>query len=171
VLQLHGDGLVLREWTDADLAAMSELFDEPSIDAWTPLASPFDLAAARSYLDRARTSAASGEGVQLAITRDGGAPLGEVLLFRTAPGTGELAYAVGVPHRGRRLAARAVALLMAHALAEMGMQQFHLNVSPLNPASQRVAEACGFSLAGEPSFIRERKGRRMELVLWKRRAG
>jgi len=51
------------------------------------------------------------------------------------------------------------------------MVEFHLNVSPCNPASQRVAEACGFSLAAEPSFVRERKGRRVELVLWKRLAG
>jgi RimJ/RimL family protein N-acetyltransferase len=171
VLQLHGEGFVLREWVGSDLAAMSDLFDEPSIDEWTPLTSPFDLAAAQRYLDRAHVSSASGAGLQLAITLDGGAPLGEVLLFRTAPGIGEMAYAVGVRHRGQRLAARAAAVLIVHASAEMGIEEFHLNVSPRNPASQRVAEACGFSLAGEPSFVRERKGRRVELVLWRRRAG
>jgi RimJ/RimL family protein N-acetyltransferase len=170
-VRLSGEGLVLREWSDADLAAMSELFDEPSIDKWTPLTSPFDLAAARAYLGRAHASRASGEGLQLAITLDGGAPLGEVLLSCTAPGICELAYAVGARHRGQHVATRAVTVLMAHAFADMGMQEFHLNVSPGNPASQRVAEACGFSLAGEPSIVRERKGRRVELVLWKCRAG
>jgi RimJ/RimL family protein N-acetyltransferase len=169
VLTLHGEGLVLREWTHADLAVMSDLFDEPSIDAWTPLASPFDLDAARSYLDRAHASRDSGEALQLAITLDGTTPLGEVLLFGSSPGVGELAYAVGVQHRGRRLAARAVVVAMAHGRAELGMREFHLNVSPQNPASQKVAEACGFVLAGEPSFVRERKGRRVELVLWRRR--
>ena len=29
LLTLHGHGVVLREWTDADLPVMSELFDEP----------------------------------------------------------------------------------------------------------------------------------------------
>jgi RimJ/RimL family protein N-acetyltransferase len=168
---LHGEGLVLREWTDADLAVMVELFDETSVDVWTPLRSPFDLDAARDYLDRADALRASGEALQLAITLDGVTPLGEVLLFGTEPGIGELAYAVGVHHRGQRLAARAVTVVMAHGIAELGLQEFHLNVSPQNPASQRVAEACGFELADEPSFVRERKGRRVELVLWKRPAG
>ena len=171
MLQLHGEGLVLREWTDADLVAMSELFDEPSIDVWTPLRSPFDLAAARSYLAGARASRDSGEALQLAITLDGETPLGEVLLFGTEPGVGELAYAVGVQHRGHSLAARAVTVAMEYGCAEMGMQEFHLNVSPQNRASQRVAESCGFVLAGEPAFLRERKGQRIELVLWRRAAG
>lgn len=170
-MQLHGEGLVLREWTDADLPAMTELFDETSIDVWTPLASPFDLDAARGYVDRAHASRGSGEALQLAITLDGGVPLGEVLLFGATPGIGELAYAVGVHHRGQRLAARAVTVVMAHGCAELGMREFHLSVSPANPASQRVATDCGFVLAGEPSFVRERKGRRVELVLWKRFAG
>ena len=171
MLQLHGEGLVLREWTDADLVAMSELFDEPSIDVWTPLRSPFDLAAARSYLARAHASRDRGEAMQLAITLDGATPLGEVLLFGTAPGVGELAYAVGVQHRGQSLAARAVTVAMEYGRAGMGMREFHLNVSPQNRPSQRVAEVCGFVLAGEPSFVRERKRRRVELVLGTRRAG
>jgi RimJ/RimL family protein N-acetyltransferase len=107
----------------------------------------------------------------VAITLDGGAPLGEVLLSGSTPGIGELAYAVGVHHRGQRLASRAVTVAMEHGRAELGMREFQLNLSPHNPASQRVAEACGFALAGEPSFVRERKGRSVELVLWSRLAG
>jgi RimJ/RimL family protein N-acetyltransferase len=154
---ITGDGLVLREWAESDLATMVELFDEESIDAWTPLEAPFDEAAARRYLERAAAGRAAGLCVQLAITTDGRTPLGEVLLFDgDAPHRAELAYAVGIRHRGRRLGARAVGLTMEYALT----------ISPANPASQAVARANGFALTDAPTHVRERKGRRLEMAIW-----
>jgi hypothetical protein len=123
VVGIDGHGLRLREWTDADPPAMVALFDEPDVARRTPLASPFDLPGAHAYLAAARTRRAKGRGVQLAITVDGGAPLGEILLAvahpaATGPGGvasadvasigAELAYAVGVAYRGRRLAVRSI---------------------------------------------------------------
>ncbi|MGW3645799.1 GNAT family N-acetyltransferase [Streptomyces sp. NPDC000878] len=52
-LRLTGEGLVLREWTEADPPAMADLFDDPEIAHWTPLASPFDPAEARAAVTRA----------------------------------------------------------------------------------------------------------------------
>ncbi|MFC6020694.1 GNAT family N-acetyltransferase, partial [Plantactinospora solaniradicis] len=60
-IRIDGHGLVLREWTDDDLPTMVELFDEPEVDRWTPLRTPFNLEAARSYLDRARQLRAAGQ--------------------------------------------------------------------------------------------------------------
>lgn len=73
-IRLSGEGLVLRDWTEADLAAMPELFDHPDIAYWTPLSSPFDETAARNRLDRDRRLRADGTTILLAITVDGGAP-------------------------------------------------------------------------------------------------
>lgn len=39
-IELSGEGLVLRDWTEADLAAMPALFDDPDIAYWTPIVSP-----------------------------------------------------------------------------------------------------------------------------------
>lgn len=39
-IELSGEGLVLRDWTEADLAAMPTLFDHPDIAYWTPIVSP-----------------------------------------------------------------------------------------------------------------------------------
>lgn len=39
-IELSGEGLVLRDWTEADLATMPELFDHPDIAYWTPIVSP-----------------------------------------------------------------------------------------------------------------------------------
>jgi hypothetical protein len=70
-IQLAGLGLILREWADGDLPVMVELFDDPQVDHWTPLRSPFDLIAVHAYLDKARQDRAAGRRLQLAITTDG----------------------------------------------------------------------------------------------------
>jgi flavin-binding protein dodecin/RimJ/RimL family protein N-acetyltransferase len=163
---LRGDGVVLREWLDTDLPAMVELFDEPSIDAWTPLESPFDHAAATRYLARARAVRDSGKGLQLAITADGGEPLGEVLMYPREDGSAELAYAVGVRHRGHRFASRALRLLCAYAAGTHGIGRFVLCISPANVPSQHVATAGGFRRSNAPREVRELKGRRAEFDVW-----
>lgn len=165
---LSGSGLVLREWRDSDVTSMVTLFDEPSIDAWTPLAAPFRADEARRYMAQAHAAREHDRGLQLAITVQGERPLGEVLLFYAPDGVGELAYAVGVEHRGSGLAARAVRLLVDYAHNERGMASFLLRIAADNAPSQRVAAACGFSLTSEPIVIRERKGRRVELMTWRR---
>ncbi|MEV6510460.1 GNAT family N-acetyltransferase [Streptomyces sp. NPDC051642] len=108
-LRLTGEDLVLREWTENDFPAMTELFDDPEIAHWTPPAFPFDETAAGAYLAAARQARAEGLRIQLAITADGQLPLGEVLVIRHNANdrTARLGYSVGAAHRGRRVGARA----------------------------------------------------------------
>jgi RimJ/RimL family protein N-acetyltransferase len=168
VVRIEGDGLILREWSMDDLSAMMELFDEESIDRWTPLASPFDRSAAEQYVIRAERVRIAEHGVQLAITTDGRMPLGEILLFDSGrPDEGELAYAVGVAHRGAHLGGRAARLLMAHARSHLGITSFSARISEANPASERVAIDAGLTRTDEPLEIRERKGYRIELAGWR----
>jgi len=165
---IRADGIVLREWTGADVGVMVTLFDEESIDVWTPLESPFDAAAAQRYLERAYRARATGYGMGLAITTDGREPLGEVLLFDgDSPDSAELAYAVGTAHRGQHLAARAVGAMMEFAAEQCGISSFLLMISPANLASQAVARAAGFHRTDEPVKVRERKGRRLEMATWR----
>jgi len=169
-LRIEGDGLVLREWTVADLPRMVELFDEPSIDRWTPLESPFDLAAANRYLTRAGHRRVDGAVLQLAITVDGGEPLGELLFIASDDDATELGYSVGVRHRGRRLAARAVDLGIATAVT-WGARRFRLRIEPENAASVAVAVACGFVRSPGPPTPASSKGRSIMLDLWDRAEG
>ena len=98
---LRGDGLILREWSEADLPRMPALFDDPATVRWTPVETPFDLSAAQRYLEKARATRADRRGLHLAITRDGEEPLGEVLLFRLdGDSILELGYSIGPAHRG-----------------------------------------------------------------------
>lgn len=164
-IELSGEGLVLRDWTEADLAAMPELFDHPDIAYWTPIVSPFDEAAARARLARDRQLRAEGTAILLAITVDGGAPLGEVMLRRAPEGT-ELGYAVGPAHRGQGLAARAVRVMAAYAFEELGARQVILELEAENAASVAVATKAGFRLLDEPLIMGEEKGRPYTLQTW-----
>jgi RimJ/RimL family protein N-acetyltransferase len=167
-IAIAGRGLHLREWTDTDLAVMVELFDEQQIARWTPLVSPFDLAAAEAYLAKARRARAAGAGIQLAITSDGLQALGEVLLYRTGKdrSDGEIAYAVGARYRRQRLAVRAVQLMTAYAYDQLGMGRAILRVAADNEGSVGVALAAGFQLSDEPPVVRERKGGKISLLTW-----
>ncbi|MDQ8705756.1 GNAT family N-acetyltransferase [Streptomyces sp. LHD-70] len=168
---LRGDGLVLREWAEGDLPAMAELFDEPGIAHRTPLASPFDLAAARAYLDRARSTRADGTRLQLVVTEDGVTPLGEVLLASLGAerpaGAVTLGYAIGAAHRGRRLALRATRLLTEYAHTTLGLHRLRLQIEADNAASTGVARAAGYRLRADvPPTEVTQKGRTYTLQVW-----
>ncbi|MEU4929591.1 GNAT family N-acetyltransferase [Streptomyces yokosukanensis] len=168
-IKLTGEGLVLRDWTEADLAAMPGLFDHPDIAYWTPIVSPFDEAAARARLDRDRQLRAEGGTILLAITVDGRAPLGEVML-RHSPEATEIGYAVGPAHRGQGLAVRAVRVMAAYAFEQLGVEQVILELEAENASSVAVATKAGFSLLDVPLIEGEEKGRPYTLQTWGLRA-
>ncbi len=164
---VRGEGFVLREWNVADVPAMVEMFDTDEMDRWTPLAHPFDADVATEYVRQAQQARPDGT-LQLAITRDGGISLGEVLLFPTdRAGVCEFAFAVGARHRGGRLAARALQALIPTAAAA-GYETGRLVVATDNIASQRTAEAAGFTPAAGPLQRRERKGYVHHMATWTR---
>lgn len=51
-LRLDGAGVILREWADGHLDDLVEVYADPEIARWTPVASPFDAEAARAYSTR-----------------------------------------------------------------------------------------------------------------------
>jgi RimJ/RimL family protein N-acetyltransferase len=169
-IDLSGFGLRLREWVDGDLPVMVDLFDDEQTALWTPLASPFDLSAARRYLAAARQARADGRGVQLAVTTDGRRALGEVLLYRAGEEDVEVAYAVGAAYRRRGLATRAVRLVTGYAHDVLGADRVILRINPDNTASRGVAVAAGYRLTEAEPVIRERKGQRVSLLTWVHRA-
>jgi RimJ/RimL family protein N-acetyltransferase len=166
-MELSGEGLVLRDWTAEDRGAMPALFDHPDIAYWTPVVSPFDEAAADDRLVRARQLRAEGKVIMLAVTVDGGAPLGEVMLRRAPEGT-ELGYAIGPAHRGQGLAARAVRVMAAYAFEQLGVEQVILELEAENAASVGVATKAGFRLLDVPLITGEEKGRPYVLQTWGR---
>ncbi|MDQ1635267.1 MAG: hypothetical protein QOJ32_2076 [Frankiaceae bacterium] len=144
---MDGDGLLLREWREADLGHMPSLFDDPDVARWTPIESPFDADAAARYLAKARDQRSADTALHLVVTTDGETPLGEVLLFVPPGGEEgsppELGYSVSPAARGRGLAARATVLLVEFAVAELGLRTFRLQITPGNAASEAIALRVG----------------------------
>ena len=156
-LRLTGDGVILREWCSEDLDELVTMLDEPEIARWTPMPSPFDVEAGIAYLKRAHAGRTNGSRIQLAITADGDAPLGEVLLFGVDLGLreAELGYLVGARHRRRGLASGALSLLSAYARSALHLSRLLLRIDPRNTASTAVARRCGYRLTGEPPILQE----------------
>jgi RimJ/RimL family protein N-acetyltransferase len=167
-VRMHAEDLLLREWTHADVPDMVELFNTDEMNRWTPLPSPFDQEAAVRYVEAAHRQRREDGTLQLAITLDGDAPVGEVLVF---PGrredSVELAYAVGAPHQGRGLGRRAVEAVLVLA-SESSARMAELVIATDNIRSQRVAQATGFSMTDDPPTQRQRKGFVLTMVRWER---
>jgi len=158
---LEGEGLVLREWTEADLDCMVHLFDEPSVAHRTALPSPFTKTDAEERLARAR----QGDWLVLAVTVDGDRPLGEVMVTADA----HLAYVIGRHHRGQGLASRALLLVTSYAFGVLDMPVLLLEIEPDNDASAAVARRAGFRLTGTPAVTVQDKGRTYALEIWEHR--
>ncbi|MFK0248856.1 GNAT family N-acetyltransferase [Amycolatopsis azurea] len=164
-VRLTGEGLVLREWTEDDVAYLPGLFDDPAVARFTPLPSPFDEVAAKGHLEKALLRRAEGTGRRLAITTDGEEPLGEVVLFLQEAGHVELGYAVGPAHRGQDLAARSLRVLTAYAL-ELGLGPLRLKIDAGNAASEAVARRVGYALTDAPPEAKVEKGLEITLLTW-----
>lgn len=68
------------------------------------------------------------------------------------PSTGYVGYWLLPTARGRGLASRAVRLISAWALRNLGLERLRLTTAPDNERSQRVAERSGFRrVAADPS--------------------
>lgn len=162
-VRLEGEGLVLREWTEADLDCMVSIFDDPTVAHRTPLPSPFTRTDAEMRLARGR----QGDWLILAVTVDGREPLGEVLITASA----HLGYSVGQQYRGQGLASRALRVLVGYAFGVLGMQVVLLEIEPDNEASVAVARRAGFVISSTPALSVEDKARTYTLRTWERRRG
>jgi RimJ/RimL family protein N-acetyltransferase len=156
-ITLIGDGVHLREWSPDDLDDLVELLDEPDVARWSPMPSPFDREAGVAYLRRAQHGRTTGQRIQLAITADGGKPMGEILLFGVDAGRreAELGYLVGAEYRRRGLAAGALSLLSGYAHGTLRFSRLLLRIDPGNTASGAVARRCGYRLTPEPPILQE----------------
>jgi ribosomal-protein-alanine N-acetyltransferase len=142
--------IVLRRWEEEDIRCVEEASWDPRIPQGTTVPATFTVAEGHAWIERQWGRADKGEGLSLAIAdASSGEALGVVvLMFRRQPGTVEIGYWLIERARGRRLAARAVALLACWALTDAGLARVEALVEPDNIASQRVLETVGFRREG-----------------------
>ena len=144
-MELRDADLVLRRWTEDDIAALVAGINDPEIAHWIPLIPhPYTAEDAREFL---RGEVAPGE-YRLAMTLDGAIVGGIGMGINAREYRGTIGYWVAAPARGRGICTRALQLLARYGLEKLELQRLELLTDPDNRASQRVAEKVGFQREG-----------------------
>jgi RimJ/RimL family protein N-acetyltransferase len=144
-MEVRGEGLVLRAWTEDDVAAITAACQDPEILRWIP-------AIPRPYTEEEALRFVRGEfranpGHQFAVTENG-AVVGAMGMSVNESRNGHIGYWCAKESRGRGVTTRALRVLCGWAFAELGLERLELITDPENRASQRVAEKVGFRREG-----------------------
>lgn len=168
-LRLESDRVVLRDWRDADAAALAPVCGEWDVCAFTSVPWEWSEGEALAWIERQREKRAAGTVLALAIqARDDGRALGNVNLAGLGDGGREAAvgYWLTPEARGRGLATAATSLLIDWGLRNLGLERVEFAIVPENHASQRVAER----VRATPEGVRERshqaEGRWWDMTIW-----
>jgi RimJ/RimL family protein N-acetyltransferase len=146
------DGVItLRAPNEDDVDALYEACQDPEIQRWTGVPSPYLRDDAVAFLARMREEGRSGRTAQFLAVDAEGRLLGSfaVMEMDKRPGYGEIGYWVAAGARGQGVATRAVTLLRDWAAAELGLELIELLIHTGNEPSKRVAERTGFLDTGE----------------------
>lgn len=151
VHDLRDEVVVLRPPRNADVPAITRICQDPAIQRWTRVPSPYDEQDARTFALFATGALAEGKGAHLLVTPSGGPDevvWGCVGVQMDGNGSAELGYWVAPDARGRRVATRASRLLATWAFDVLQAPVLRLTAAVDNPASNAVARRVGFRLIG-----------------------
>jgi RimJ/RimL family protein N-acetyltransferase len=165
---LTDGAIVLREWTPADVPALTRACRDPEIPRWTVVPSPYLERHARDFISGCAGDRAAGRELALAIVDRVGRLLGAIGVgrFDWDDGKAEIGYWIAREARRRAVGVRAARLLARWALTELGLERVELLANPENVASQRLAESAGFTREGTLRRYRRRRGEREDLVMF-----
>jgi RimJ/RimL family protein N-acetyltransferase len=139
----------LRAWRDTDLDGLVAACQDPEISRWTRVPYPYGPSDARAYLLQRHDSLHAGSAAPFAIvsTADRDQLLGSISLMRFSwkHARAEVGYWLAREARGQGHATRAVRLITSWGFRSLGLERIDLLAATENPASQRVAERCGFT--------------------------
>jgi [ribosomal protein S5]-alanine N-acetyltransferase len=147
--------ILLRPWSLDDVPVATPLLQDPEIPRWTTVPHNYTRRDGRAFTGSSAARRIAGAALELATVDAGdGTLLGAVGLHRFDWDRrfAEMGYWVGAPARRRGVATRAVRLLGAYGLGELGLRHIEIVVHVDNHASQGVAERAG--------AVREGLGRR-----------
>jgi RimJ/RimL family protein N-acetyltransferase len=155
------DGVItLRPPEPGDADAIFQACQDPEIQRWTGVPSPYLREHATGYLERAAAEREAGKALAFLAVDDSGMLVGNfsVMELDRSPGYGEIGYWVAKEARGKGVASRAVLLLRDYAAAELGLELIELIIHEGNELSQRVAERTGFLDIGEKRLAPRQEG-------------
>jgi RimJ/RimL family protein N-acetyltransferase len=166
------DGVIaLRLFALSDASAVAAACRDPEIPRWTFMPEDLTVPQARAWIERAADGLERAKVLRLAVVdAHDGAFLGQVGIgdLDWDQRVGEIFYWIVANGRRRRVATRATTLLAAWAFEVLQLERIEITVDPANEASQRVAEAAGFTREGVLRSYQRFKDGRMDAVMYSR---
>ncbi len=166
------DGVVRLEPLRAEhVPAMRALGDDEHVARFTYVEAPLTDTDARLWVDRYvdgwRDGSLAGFAIEASESEEF---LGFIAIVRygAVEREAELGYIVSPSARGRGIGVRALALLTAWCLGDLGLERVELRIDVANEASARVAERAGYVREGVLRSVHFKHGQRVDLAVWSR---
>ncbi|GAA1353020.1 GNAT family N-acetyltransferase [Streptomyces beijiangensis] len=147
---LTTERLLLRALDRRDIEATYVACQDPGIQRWTTVPSPYERMHAEFFIEQMvpegwRTDSA----YNFAVLPLGGGPLiGSLTVHRSLPGAWETGFWTAKEHRGRGYMTEAVSALARWAFTALGAERLEWRAEVGNGASRAVAEKSGFRVEG-----------------------
>ncbi|WP_405066248.1 GNAT family N-acetyltransferase [Kribbella sp. NBC_01510] len=156
--------LTLRPFTVADVGWVFEVSQDPALQQFVQLPSPYLMEHARFFVEcLAIEKVASGERAEfLAEDAETGERLGRVGLGMNANASAEVGYWVAPGARGRGVAPLAVRAVCRWAFAQRQLELIEWRAEVGNDASRRVAQKVGFFMEGQLRQRLVHRGQRVD---------
>jgi RimJ/RimL family protein N-acetyltransferase len=149
VPELKSGPVLLRPFSLSDLHLVREAATDPYIPSITSVPLHYSDDNGRSFIERQHGRALEGHGFPFVIAEatdpDRGLGSAGLWLREIDSGRASIGYWVVPSERSRQLAGWALRGVVAFAFDELAIPRLHLFIEPWNTASQRTAEAAGFS--------------------------
>jgi RimJ/RimL family protein N-acetyltransferase len=150
--EIHDQGLLLRPWRVEDAEAVHRACQDPAIQRWTRVPSPYRYEHARHFVaEHAARAWQEGVGAPFAVidpqTGDLLASCGLVTIDRVLS-SAEVGYWTAPWARGQRVATRATRAVARWAFDDLGLRRVVWQAEVGNHASRLVALRAGFRVEG-----------------------
>lgn len=166
---LADEAVRLREPAARDLDAVVAACQDPMVQRFTRVPTPYGEADGRAFIRGSAGRRLMGQSLDLVVAdRRDDRLLGMVGLIadRHDALRAEIGYWVAPDARGRGVATRALGLLARWCVTHGGFERLDLQAATANTASLRVAERCGFVREGVMRRSWYRGGGRSDMVLF-----
>lgn len=147
---LADDAIVVRAVTEELLDDVHEACQDPAIQRFTVVPSPYTRADAEAWMEMSRRGFEQGTGAHMVVVDvEGGRLLGACGIgIDRGDLAGEIGYWVAPWARARGVATTAARLVCRWAFEELGLGRINLRTQVDNGASNAVATNLGFTLEG-----------------------
>ncbi|MDN3263932.1 GNAT family N-acetyltransferase [Streptomyces sp. CSDS2] len=161
---LTTDRLVLRPVSPEDTAAVYAAAQDPGIQRWTTVPSPYLPEHAAGFTERIVPDGwAQGSMFTFGVFLTGGELAGMLGLTTRSPGTAEIGFWAAKEHRGRGYVVEATLTACRWAFTEAGVDRVEWRAEVGNHASRAVAERAGFTVEGVLRSAVANKGVRRDI--------